>query len=77
MRWRNSLQRNEQEVVFTAKDLVNMDTSKISELELKIMIIKIVAGLETSIDSTRDSLTTDIKELISTQAHIRNVITEL
>ena len=38
----------EQEAVLTARDLVNMDSSKMSDLELKTMIIKILAGLETT-----------------------------
>ena len=42
-RWRNSTQKKEQEEM-TARDLVNANISKMSELEFKT-IIKILAGL--------------------------------
>lgn len=41
------------------------------------MITQILAGLETSIEGTRESLTIDIKELKSTQANIKNAITQV
>ena len=37
--------------------------SKTSELEFRIMIIKILAGLEKGTDDTRESLSGEIKEL--------------
>ena len=46
MRWKHSPKKKEQEAVLTARDLIHMDISKMSELEFKIMIIKILAGLE-------------------------------
>ena len=42
-----------------------MDISKMSELEFKIMTIKILAGLEKSIENTRESLSRELKELKS------------
>ena len=36
--------QKEQDVVLTARDLINMDISKMSELKFKIIIIKILAG---------------------------------
>lgn len=36
-------------------DLINTDISKISDLEFKTMIIKILGGLERSIEDTRES----------------------
>ena len=45
MRWRNSPQKKEQEIELTARDLINMDISKMPELEFKIRVIKILAGL--------------------------------
>jgi len=38
-----------------------------SEPEFRIMIIKILAGLEKSIEDTRESLSGEIKELTSNQ----------
>ena len=46
MIWKNSPQKKEQEPIFTARDLLNMNISKMSELEFKSTIIKILAGLE-------------------------------
>ena len=43
-----------------ARDLVNADISKMSELEFKTMIIRILAGLEKSIKDTRESLSVEI-----------------
>ena len=77
MRWRNSPQKKEEEVELTARDLINTNTSKMSELKSKTTIIRILAGLEKSIEDTRESLTTEIKELKSSQAKIKNAITEM
>ena len=41
------------------------------------MIIKIQAGLEESIEDTRESLSWEIKELKSNQVKIRNTINEM
>ena len=56
-------------MVLIARDLINTNISKISELEFKV-IVKILAGLVKSIDNTRESLTVEIKELKSSQAKI-------
>ena len=56
------------EVTLSATDLINMDMSKMSQLEFRIMIIKILAGLEKSINNTRESLSADIK---SNQAKLK------
>ena len=75
-RWKNSPQKNEQEDMM-ARDLINSDISKISELEFKTMNIRILAGVEKSIEYTRESLLAEIKELKSSQAKIKNVVTEM
>ena len=54
---RNSPQKKDLEEV-TARDLVNANISKIFESEFKTTIIKILAGLEKSIEDTRESLST-------------------
>ena len=59
-----------------AKDLINTDISKMSELELKTTIVKIVAGLEKSIEDIREYPTTDIEKLKSSQIEIKNAITK-
>ena len=75
-RERNSTQKKEQEEM-KARDLIMTDTSKISELEFKIIIISILVALEKSIEYTRESLTSEIKELKSSQAKIKNPITKI
>lgn len=77
MRYRNSPLKKEWEVVLIARDLINTDTSKMSELEFKTMIRKGLAGLENKIEDTREFHTVEIKELKSYQDEIKNVITEM
>ena len=54
-----------------------MDISKISELEFRITIIKILAGLEKSIKDTRKSLSGEIKELKSNQIKIKKTMNKM
>lgn len=56
----------EKEVVLTAKDLISMDISKMSELEFKTMVIKDKpAGLgKKSMEDTRKSLLEKNEDLI-------------
>ena len=39
-RQRNSPQKEEQEIVLTARDIMNMDISNMSELEFKTIILR-------------------------------------
>ena len=57
-RQRSSSQKKEQEEVM-ARDLIQTDMSKIPEPEFKT-IIWVSAGLEESIEDTRESLTAEI-----------------
>ena len=41
-------------VVLTTKDLINMDLNKVSELNFKTIIKKILAGLEKNIENTNE-----------------------
>ena len=50
-RWRNS------------KDLFKTDTSSISEQEFRTTVIRILAGLERSIEDTRETLVGEMKNL--------------
>ena len=60
-----------------ARDLINTDISKMLELEFRMMIIKILAGLEKSIEDNRESLSGEIKELKSDQVEIKKAINEV
>ena len=57
----------------TARDLTNIDTSKMSEQEFRIRIITILAGVENRLES----LSAEIKEVKSSQNEIKNAITEM
>ena len=72
MKQRNSPQKKEQEEM-RARDLINTDTSKMSEPEFRIMIIRILAGAENRLES----LYAEIKEVKYSQNDIKNAITEL
>ena len=48
-------------VILSATYIINMVISKMSELEFRIMIIKLLIGLEKSIKDTRESLSAEIK----------------
>ena len=75
-RGRNSPQKKEQEEMM-ARDLINTDISKRSEIQFKTTIIRILAWVEKSIEDIRESLSAEIKELKSSQAKIKNAITEM
>ena len=68
---RNSPQKKEQEEI-TANDLINTDTSRMSETGFKIMI-RILAEVENRLES----LSAKIKEVKTTQDEVKNAITEL
>ena len=69
---RNSPQKKEREET-TTRDLTNRDTSKLSEPEFRITIIRILAGAK----SRLESLSAEIKEVKNSQNEIKNAITEL
>ena len=57
----------------TARGLTNTNTSKMSEPEFRITIIRILAGGEKRLES----LSVEIKEVKTSQDEIKNAITEL
>ena len=69
---RNSPQKKEHEEM-RARDLTNTDTSKMSEPEFRIMIIRILAGVENRLES----LSVEIKEVKTSQDEIKSASTEL
>ena len=72
MKQRNLPQKKEQEET-TARDLRNTDTSKMSEPEFRIMIIRILAGGENRLESP----SAETKEVKVSQEEIKNAITDL
>ena len=56
-----------------ARDVINTDTSKTSDSEFRIMIIRILPGVENRLES----VSVEIKEIKPSQDEIKNVATEL
>jgi len=61
-KWRNSSQKKEQEKVI-ARDLIKTNISNMSDEDFKATIIRILAGLEKSMEDIRETLTTEIKQI--------------
>ena len=61
-KWKNSPQKKLQEVV-TANELIKNDLSNVTENEFKIIVIKLITGLEKRIEDSRESIDTEIKGL--------------
>ena len=57
MKQKNSPQKKLQEVA-TAKELIKNYLSNIAENEFKMIVIKLIAGLEKSIEDSRESIVT-------------------
>ena len=75
-KWKNSSQRNLQEITRAIK-LIKKDLNNITESEFRIIVIKLIAGLENSIKDSRESIATEIKGLRNSQEELKNAITEL
>ena len=55
---KNSPQKTVQEIT-TANELIKNDLNNITESEFRIIVIKLIDGLENSIEDSRESLATD------------------
>ena len=66
MKWKNSPQKNVQEIT-TANKLTKNDLNNITESEFRIIVIKLITGLENSIKDSRESIATEIKGLRNSQ----------
>jgi len=76
-RWKNSPQKRTRGSIDCQGPNQYGHNYKIPELEFRIMIVKILAGLEKSIEDTRESLSGEIKELKSNQVKITRAINEM
>ena len=54
--------------------LINKNIGNITELEFRMMIIKVLAGLKKSMEDIRKSLSGEIKELKSNQVELRKLL---
>ena len=75
-KWKYSPQKKLQEVA-TANELIKNDLSNVTENEFKIIVTKLIAGLEKSIEDSRESIATEIKGLRNSQEELKNAINEL
>ena len=66
----NSPQKKLQEVA-TANDFIKNDLNNIKEKEFRIIVIKLITGLEKSIEDSRESLATEIKGLRNSQKELK------
>ena len=51
--------------------MIKTDLRNITEQELRIILIKLIAGLENSIEDSRESLATEIKALRNSQEELK------
>uniref|UniRef100_A0ABI7XJR4 L1 transposable element RRM domain-containing protein n=1 Tax=Felis catus TaxID=9685 RepID=A0ABI7XJR4_FELCA len=76
MKQKNSLQKKLQEVA-TANELIKSDLSNITKQEFGIIVIKLIAGLEKSIEDSRESIATEIKGLRNSHEELKHAINEV
>ena len=62
-RHKNSPQIKEQEAVLKARDLINTDIGNMTELEFRMTILKVLAGLKKGMEYIRETLSGEIKAL--------------
>ena len=73
---KNSPQKELQEVA-TANELIKNDFSNKMEQEFRIIVIKLIARLEKSIEDSRESIATEIKGLKTSHDELKNAINEV
>ena len=73
---KNSPQKNLQEIT-TANELIKKDLNNITESEFRMIVIKLIARLESIIKDSRESLATEMKGLRNSQEELKNAINEL
>ena len=76
MKQKNSPQKRLQEVA-TANELIKNDLSNIKEQEFRIIVIKLITGLEKSIEDSRESIATEIKGLRNSHEKLKIAINEV
>ena len=76
MKGKNSPQKKLQEAV-TDNELIKNDLSNTTEQEFRIIVIKLISGLEKSIEDSRESIATEIKGLRNSHEELKNAINEV
>ena len=75
-KWKSSPQKKLQEVA-TANEFIKNNLSNIMEQEFRIIVTKLIAGLEKTIEHSRESIATEIKGLRNSHEDLKNVINEV
>ena len=70
MKWKNSPQKKLQEVA-TANKLIKTDLSNTTKQEFRIIAMKLITGLEKSIEDSRESIPTEIRGLRNSQEELK------
>ena len=76
MKQKNSPENTFQEEM-RARELFKTNINNISEHESRIIVIRIVAGFEKSIEKNRESIAADIKDLRNSHDELRNAVNEM
>ena len=76
MKRKNSPQKKLQEIA-TANELIKNDLNNTTQNEVKIIVIKLIIGLEKSIEDSRESIATEIKGLRNSHEEVKNAINEV
>ena len=57
--------------------MIKTDINNITEQEFRIIVIKLIAGFEKSIEDSRESTAADIKGLTNSHDELKNAINEV
>ena len=76
MKRKNSPQKNVQEIT-TANKLIKNDLNNKQKVNFRIIVIKLIAGLQNSIKDSRESIAIEIKGLRNSQEELKNAINDL
>ena len=70
---KNSPQKNIPEIT-TANELIKNDLNNITESEFRVIVIKLIVGLENSIKDSRESIATEIKGLRNSHEELKKIL---
>ncbi|KAF0880766.1 LORF1 protein, partial [Crocuta crocuta] len=76
MKWKNSPPKKLQEEM-TARELLKTDISNITEQKFRTIIIKLIAGLEKSMEDIGETMATNNMELKNSYSELENGINEI
>ena len=76
MKWKNYPQKNFQEEM-TARESLKPDLNNIFDQEFRLIVIRLIDGLEKSIEDSRESIAAETKELKNSHDELKNVVNEV